>query len=205
MKKQLSQTDPAIRNAEEEFAKELNSFNSKLQEDDTMKVTTLAKTWMLNLRRISNIKKDFDKTKNSSNIAYSRIISDSTSNDEAKYLIDSGRRNKTLDIHTLLEAKVEAMSEAEVGNNELLRNEALDIISSEATNLKNIYMARKRETKRQVDRLKKSHAACSPSKLKFSGESKKDPPTLTLEKTYKGMEGDPYVALRSPEVHGHEI
>ena len=43
-------------------------------------------------------------------------------------------------------------------------------------------MARKRETKRQVDRLKKSHAACSPSKLKFSGESKKDPPTLTLEK-----------------------
>ena len=43
-------------------------------------------------------------------------------------------------------------------------------------------MARKRETKRQVDKLKKSHAACSPSKLKFLGESKKEPPMLTLEK-----------------------
>ena len=74
-------TTPIIINDEEELAKELNSFNSKIQEDDTMKVTTLAKTWMSNLRRITNIKKDFDKTKNSSKIAYSRIISDSTSND----------------------------------------------------------------------------------------------------------------------------
>ena len=135
-------TDPTIRNDEEQFTKELNSFNSKIQEDDIMKVTALAKTWMSNLRRISNIKKDFDKTnqtKNSSNIAYSRIISDSTSNDEAKYLIDiveeeiskaEHARNKTSEILTLLEAKVEAMSEAEVGNNDQLRNEAPDIIWS---------------------------------------------------------------------------
>ena len=74
------------------------------------------------------------------------------------------------------------MTEAEVGNDENLRNESLDIISNEASNLKDIYMAKKRQTKIQVDRLKKSHAACSPSKLKFSGESKKEPPMLTLEK-----------------------
>ena len=69
-----------------------------------------------------------------------------------------------------------------MGNNENLRNEALDTISNEASDLKEIYMAKKRQTKIQVDRLKKSHAACSPSKLKFSGESKKEPPMLTLEK-----------------------
>ena len=183
-------SEPTQRNDTEEFAKALNSFNSKLQTNDIMKVTALAKTWMSNLRRVVDIKKDFDKTKNNSNIAYNRIISDSTSN-EAKYLIDiveeeiseaESARTKTSEILTLLERKVEAMTEAEVGNNEQLRNKAIDIISSEASNLKNIYMARKRETKRQVVKLKKSHAACSPSKLKFSGKSKKDPPMLTLEK-----------------------
>ena len=140
-----------------------------------MKVTALATTWMSNLRRITNINKDFDKTKNSSNIAYSRIISDSTSNDEAKYLIyiveeeiseAEQARNKTSEILTLLEAKVEAMSEAEVGNNEQLRNEALDIISSEATNLKNIFMARKRETKRQIE---EEPCSMQPLKIKVLG------------------------------------
>ena len=50
-------------------------------------------------------------------------------------------KNKTSDILTLLETKVEAMTEAEVGNDENLRNQALDIISNEASNLKEIYMA----------------------------------------------------------------
>ena len=123
----------------------MKEFNSKLQNDEDMKVTTLAKTWTSNLRRVLNIKKDFDKTRSNSSLAYKRVISEATSSDEAKYFIDiveeeineaENARTKTSDILTLLETRVEAMTEAEVGNSEQLRNEAIDIISSEASNLK---------------------------------------------------------------------
>ena len=43
---------------------------------------------MSHLRRITNIKKDFDTTKTESNSAYNKIITENTTNEETKYLID---------------------------------------------------------------------------------------------------------------------
>ena len=76
------------REGEEEFTKGLQEFNTKLQSDEAKKVTKLAKTWMSHLRRITNIKKDFDTTKTESNSAYNKIITDSATNEGTKYLID---------------------------------------------------------------------------------------------------------------------
>ena len=85
------------------------------------------------------------------------------------------------------------MNEEEVGNNEDLRNKALEIIGTEAADLKNYYMARKRETKRRVDKLKKTHFGCSPSKLKFSGEAKKKSANANTGEALKRVEVDPYM------------
>ena len=81
-------SDTTQGNDPEPFARELSEFNTKLQDDENLKLTSLAKTWKLNLRRILNIKKEFDKTRNKSNIAHNKVISETTTNDEAKYYIE---------------------------------------------------------------------------------------------------------------------
>ena len=57
------------REEEEEFAEGLIEFNAKLQADDTMKATKLVKTWVSQLRRITNTKTDFDTTRTESDKA----------------------------------------------------------------------------------------------------------------------------------------
>ena len=87
-----------------------------------------------------------------SRTAYKKIVTDNATKDEVKYLIDiieegiaeaEQSKTKTYEILTTLETKVEEMSEKEVGNNEDLRNKALEIIGTEAADLKSHYVARK--------------------------------------------------------------
>ena len=91
------------------------------------------------------------------------------SNEETKYLIDiieeeiseaEEAKSKTPENLSALETKIEGMMNEDVGNNDDLRNKALEIIGTEATNLKNQYMARKRETKRKVNRMKQGWKKC---------------------------------------------
>ena len=194
-------TEVAHTEEEEEFAKKLHMFNAKLQADEVMKRTKLPKTWMSHLRRISNIKKDFDKTKDS-NLAYSKIITNTTSNDKAKYLINiveeeiteaEQAKTKTSEILTTLETKVEEMSEEELGNNEDLRNEALEIIGTEAADLKNHYMARKRD-EMESRQTEENTLWMQPIKIKVLRRSQKRSGNVTTGEALERVEVDLYMA-----------
>ena len=89
---------------------------------------------------------------------------------------------------------MEELDDSEVGKKDV-RNEGLELIGTELADWKTYYLAQKRELKKKVENLKKTHLSCRPSKLKFSGGSKKDPPTLTLEKISKRMEIITYMNL----------
>ena len=92
---------------------------------------------MSHLRRRTNTKKDFYTTRTESDKAYNRIITDSATNEETKYLIDiieeeiseaEQAKSKTSENLATLETKIEGMTEDDVGNNEDLKNQALEVV-----------------------------------------------------------------------------